>query len=192
MVSWIRLSLVVIAGGISGCGLLGFAGGDAQAAGPSEPEWVARGSAYAIDGDTRSFVGVGAARGELNASLLRAAARKRATGAVKHQLEDYLDQLAKPWVKSLSPKIKEQANPRGMLASLTKRLEPRIHIEDTYVAGSGRAAFVQARLELIAVLMEMEASADTEPMRAYLGSKGLDPKNLFDHLASGGGEEGEE
>lgn len=184
--------VVAVACGIAGCGLVGSSGGGARADALGEPDWVERGSTHLLDGDNRYFVGVGAARGKLNASLLKAAAKKKAKDVVEQQLEEYLDKLAAPWIESLPPKIEEQANPRGMLASLNKRIHPRIQIEETYVSGDGHAAFVQARLQLIAVLMEMEASADTEPMRAFLDEKRLDPRMLFDYLAGGGTEKKEE
>jgi hypothetical protein len=184
-----RFGLVVaFACGIAGCGLFGSSGGGARADPFGEPDWVERGSAHILVDDSRYFVGVGAARGKLNASLLKAAAKKKAKDAVEQQLAEYLDKLAAPWIESLPPKIEEQANPRGMLASLNKRIHPRIQVEETYVSGDGRAAFVQARLQLIAVLMEMEASADTEPMRAFLNEKRLDPRMLFDYLAGAGAE----
>jgi len=173
--------------GPGGCSLFrataGQAGGDDEQT--SEPAWIERGTTLVHDGDTRAFIGVGAARGKLSAALLKTAARKKARDAVTGPLTAFIKTLVQGWPASLSPKEKEEISVRRVLDHVRERMQKRSVVDEVYIAPNKRAAFALARLDLTAAVMALQTVSEAESLRRYLDASQVDPQVVFDRVSSG-------
>jgi hypothetical protein len=169
-------------------GLTGCATSGGSSASIMDPDWVDRGAALVVQEKDRYFVAVGQARDKLRVPLLKKVAQKKAKDAIEEPIKEYLKVLAGPWLASLDPKImkeKPKPPPIVMLDKLLERCAKMATIEEVYVGGDGEYVWALSRVELMPILMEMQASADVVPMLEFLQASNIDPNVVFDKVASG-------
>jgi hypothetical protein len=170
--------------GLYGCAVLGR-GGDGGGARLGKPDWVGRGPAFVVDGKDRKIVAVGQALDKLRAPLLKKIAERKAKDAIKEPLKAYLKALAGPWLASLGPEALKEGSPTRMLDALLGRLVPMAAVDEVFLTADDDAAYAQSRIDLMAVLMEMQSSTDVEPLMQFLNANHLDANALFDQMAAG-------
>jgi hypothetical protein len=176
---------------VAGCAAIG-SGEGASSGALFEPDWVDRGDALVVDGDSRYFVAVAQARDRLRLPLLTKAAEKKALNAIDRPIRRYLKVLAGPWLASLDPKImrqKPKPAPIVMLDKLLERCAKLAAVDEVHVSG-GKAVWAMSRVDLTPIVLEMQASSDVQPLVAFLTGSNIDPAVVFDRVASGelGGE----
>ncbi len=180
---WLVLGLLGVVATTGGCALFGAQGGPVI----GQPDWIARGTGLVLDGTERQFVGVGQARDKLRLPLLKQVAQKKATTALEAPVKAFLKALAGPWLQTLDQKFLKEPDspPIVMLDKLLERCVKLGAIDEVYVEGEGDAVFALARLDLMAVVMEMQASGDVEPLLTFMAEQGVDPNAVFDAVAAG-------
>ncbi|MFC1612041.1 hypothetical protein ACFL6C_13850 [Myxococcota bacterium] len=184
--NWMGWLILAFVWAPTGCTALSGLSGGAAAGDLATPAWIERGSALVTESDDRYFAGVGAARDRLRVPLLKKVAQRKAKEAIREPINTYLQALAGPWLGTLDAKTKKEMKPTRMLDKLLGRVAKLAAIDEVYVPDDGEVVFAMSRIDLMAVLMEIEASPDTEPLRAYLAGAGIDPTALFDQVAAGG------
>ncbi len=178
--------VIVLMYGSGACALFGAGGGSSGSV--MDPDWIARGPALVAEGDDRYFVAVGQARDKLRVPLLKKVAQKKARAAIEEPLKAYLEVLAGPWLASLDPKVmKEKPKPAPvvMLDKLLERCAKLAAIEEVYVGGDGEYVWAMARVDLMPIVLEMQASADVQILLEFLVANNIDPNVVFDELAGG-------
>jgi hypothetical protein len=183
---WRCTLTMVLAYGLGGCALLGSGGGSSGSI--MDPDWVERGAALVVEDKDRYFVAVGQARDKLRAPLLKKIAQKKAMDAIEEPIKNYLKVLAGPWIASLDPKImkvKPKPGPIIMLDKLLERCAKMAAIEEVYVGGDGSYAWAMSRVDLMPIIMEMQASTDVQILLEFLVASNIDPNIVFDKVASG-------